>query len=102
LPKVPVEPRLPKPDEPSVDVGFAAKALPKVEGLLSVDDPPPKAEGLSLSAPKPEPVVAKADVDLADATAPKGDCALGAAVPNGEAALAKEPKPEDAKAVAEV
>jgi hypothetical protein len=102
LPNVLVEPRLPKPDDPSVVVGFAAKALPNVEDFVSVEAPPPKADGLSLSAPKPEPVEAKADVGLVDAAAPKGDCALEAADPKGEADLAKEPKPDDAKAEADV
>jgi hypothetical protein len=98
---VPVEPRLPKPDDPSVLVGFAVKALPNVDDLVSVEAPP-NADGLSLSPPKAEPVDANAEAGLPDAAAPNGDLVPAAALPNGDADLAKEPKPEEAKAVEDV
>jgi hypothetical protein len=71
LPNVPVEPRPPKPEDPSVVVGLAVKALPNVEDLVSMVAPPPKADGLSLGAPKLEPPEAKAD--LLDVATPNGD-----------------------------
>jgi hypothetical protein len=96
-----VEPILPKPDDPSVVVGFAVKALPNVDDLVSFEVPP-NADGFSLSPPKTEPVDAKADAGLLGAAAANGDLAPAAALPKGDADLAKEPNPDEAKAVADV